>query len=84
MTIFLALQQLVISIFDKVVSEDGRHFCSHTIMQKMRLMFIERALEVPAIDEAPSGKGTIPVRAAAFDAYRVRGSALKSRHRSFY
>ncbi|KAF8458986.1 hypothetical protein BGX38DRAFT_1150957 [Terfezia claveryi] len=47
------LQQLVISIFDKVVTED------------------DKALEIPATEEAPSGNRTVSVRAAAFDAYRV-------------
>ncbi|CAZ81148.1 unnamed protein product [Tuber melanosporum] len=47
------LSQIVISIFDKVVTED------------------ERALEVPTVGEGPSESGTIPLRAAALDAYRV-------------
>ncbi|KAF8475693.1 hypothetical protein BDZ91DRAFT_673608 [Kalaharituber pfeilii] len=47
------LQQLVISIFDKVVKED------------------DKAFEVPATEEAPSGNGTLLIRPAAFDAYRV-------------
>ncbi|RPA99307.1 hypothetical protein L873DRAFT_1828040 [Choiromyces venosus 120613-1] len=47
------LSQIVISIFDKVVTED------------------ERALEAPTVGEGPSESGTIPLRAAALDAYRV-------------
>ncbi|KAG0640673.1 hypothetical protein HOY80DRAFT_1116635 [Tuber brumale] len=47
------LSQIVISIFDKVVTED------------------ERALDVPTVGEGPSESGSIPLRAAALDAYRV-------------
>ncbi|OBU01399.1 hypothetical protein VE01_00210 [Pseudogymnoascus verrucosus] len=47
------LQQLVVTVFDKVVTEDGV------------------LLEVPTIAEAPVEKGTVQVRASAFDAYRV-------------
>lgn len=47
------LQQLVVTVFDKVVTEDGV------------------LLEVPTIAEVPVEKGTVQVRAAAFDAYRV-------------
>ncbi|KUJ20664.1 endosomal peripheral membrane protein-like protein [Mollisia scopiformis] len=47
------LQQLVVSVFDKVVVED------------------KIALEVPTIGEAPIEDGTIQLRAAALDAYRV-------------
>ncbi|TVY22453.1 MON2-like protein [Lachnellula hyalina] len=47
------LQQLVVSVFDKVVTED------------------RIALEVPTIGEAPVEDGTVQLRAAALDAYRV-------------
>ncbi|TVY12839.1 Protein MON2-like, partial [Lachnellula arida] len=47
------LQQLVVSVFDKVVTED------------------KIALEVPTIGEAPVEDGTVQLRAAALDAYRV-------------
>ncbi|EKD15974.1 uncharacterized protein L3040_003411 [Drepanopeziza brunnea f. sp. 'multigermtubi'] len=47
------LQQLVVSVFDKVVVED------------------KIALELPTIGEAPVEDGTIRLRAAAMDAYRV-------------
>ncbi|CAL3963912.1 unnamed protein product [Diplocarpon coronariae] len=47
------LQQLVVSVFDKVVVED------------------KIALEVPTIGEAPVEDGTVRLRAAALDAYRV-------------
>ncbi|ELR09760.1 hypothetical protein VC83_01176 [Pseudogymnoascus destructans] len=47
------LQQLVVTVFDKVVTEDGV------------------LLEIPTIAEAPVEKGTVQVRASAFDAYRV-------------
>ncbi|CZR61040.1 probable MON2 Peripheral membrane protein with a role in endocytosis and vacuole integrity [Phialocephala subalpina] len=47
------LQQLVVSVFDKVVVED------------------KVALEVPTVGEAPVEDGTIQLRAASLDAYRV-------------
>ncbi|KZF22311.1 endosomal peripheral membrane protein [Xylona heveae TC161] len=47
------LQQLVVSVFDKVVTED------------------EKALQIPTTAEAPTADGSVPVRTAAFDAYRV-------------
>ncbi|KAG0649633.1 mon2 [Hyphodiscus hymeniophilus] len=47
------LQQLVVSVFDKVLAED------------------KIALEVPTVGEAPSGDGSVQLRAAALDAYRV-------------
>ncbi|KFZ09242.1 hypothetical protein V502_08860 [Pseudogymnoascus sp. VKM F-4520 (FW-2644)] len=47
------LQQLVVTVFDKVVTEDSV------------------LLEIPTIAEAPVEKGTVQVRASAFDAYRV-------------
>lgn len=34
-------------------------------------MDVDKALEIPATEEAPSGNGIVPVRPAAFDAYRV-------------
>lgn len=34
-------------------------------------MGVDKALEIPATEEAPSGNGTVRVRASAFDAYRV-------------
>jgi len=34
-------------------------------------MYVDKAQEIPATEEAPSGNGTVFVRAAAFDAYRV-------------
>ncbi|KAK5159110.1 hypothetical protein LTR04_005127 [Oleoguttula sp. CCFEE 6159] len=51
------LQQLVISVYDKVKDED--------VSNK------DRVLELPTVAEAPSKDGQVPVRAAAFDAYRV-------------
>lgn len=39
-------------------------------------MYVDKVLEVPATEEAPSGNETVPVRAAAFDAYRVCGPSL--------
>ncbi|KAH0601738.1 hypothetical protein MHUMG1_00617 [Metarhizium humberi] len=47
------LQQLVVSVFDKVVSED------------------KNGPDVPVVGEAPSADGTVQLRAAALDAYRI-------------
>jgi hypothetical protein len=47
------LQQLVVTVFDKVVAED------------------KIALEIPTVGEAPTEDGTVQLRAAALDAYRV-------------
>ncbi|KAK3693016.1 hypothetical protein B0T22DRAFT_420062 [Podospora appendiculata] len=47
------LQQLVVSVFDKVVTEDKSGTAS------------------PPVGEAPIRDGTVPLRAAAMDAYRV-------------
>ncbi|KAG9230550.1 endosomal peripheral membrane protein-like protein [Amylocarpus encephaloides] len=47
------LQQLVVSVFDKVVEED------------------KVSLEVPTVGEAPFEGGTVQLRAAALDAYKV-------------
>ncbi|CZT43127.1 probable MON2 Peripheral membrane protein with a role in endocytosis and vacuole integrity [Rhynchosporium secalis] len=47
------LQQLVVSVFDKVVAED------------------KIALELPTVGEAPIEDGTVQLRAAALDAYKV-------------
>ncbi|CAI6246733.1 unnamed protein product [Periconia digitata] len=48
-----ALQQLVISVFDRVASED------------------EQALEIPTITDVQGDDGSIPLRPAALDAYKV-------------
>ncbi|RFU36309.1 hypothetical protein B7463_g41, partial [Scytalidium lignicola] len=47
------LQQLVVSVFDKVVAED------------------KLVLEIPTVGEVPTEDGSIQVRAAARDAYKV-------------
>ncbi|KAL2021668.1 hypothetical protein VTK56DRAFT_6760 [Thermocarpiscus australiensis] len=47
------LQQLVVSVFDKVIAED------------------KSAANLPPVGEVPLRGGTVPVRAAAMDAYRV-------------
>ncbi|KIE03756.1 endosomal peripheral membrane protein, partial [Metarhizium majus ARSEF 297] len=47
------LQQLVVSVFDKVVSED------------------KNGPDAPVVGEAPSADGTVQLRAAALDAYRI-------------
>lgn len=46
------LQQLIVSVFEKVVAED-------------------RASDAPFIGDAPAEKGTVQLRAAALDAYRI-------------
>lgn len=63
------LQQLVVSVFDKVVAEDSKsilHLCVESSDNK-----IEIALEVPTVGEAPIEDGTVQLRAAALDAYKV-------------
>lgn len=47
------LQQLVVSVFDKVVTED------------------KAGSESPSVGEAPTQKGTVQLRSAALDAFRV-------------
>ncbi|KAK0707365.1 hypothetical protein B0H67DRAFT_519046 [Lasiosphaeris hirsuta] len=47
------LQQLVVSVFDKVVTED------------------RSGIDFPPVGEAPIQDGTVPLRSAAMDAYRV-------------
>ncbi|KAL2264604.1 hypothetical protein VTJ83DRAFT_7114 [Remersonia thermophila] len=47
------LQQLVVSVFDKVVAED------------------KSGADVPAVGEVPVHNGSVPLRSAAMDAYRV-------------
>lgn len=62
------LQQLVVSVFDKVVAEDSM-FKDLDLPKTDK--FAEIALEVPTIGEAPSENGPVQLRAAAIDAYRV-------------
>jgi hypothetical protein len=62
------LQQLFVAVFDKVVSEDSR---LRTISWLLFSHYPEKILEIPPIAEAPSENGSVQVRAAAFDAYRV-------------
>lgn len=47
------LQQLVVSVFDKVAADDAK------------------ATDLPAVTEVPGDKEPIPLREAAYDAYRV-------------
>jgi hypothetical protein len=47
------LQQLVVSVFDKVVAED------------------KSGADAPVVGEAPIEDGTVPLKSAAMDAYRV-------------
>jgi len=59
-----------VSVFDKVVAEDSEFLrCELHIL--VLTIFLEIALEVPTIGEAPSENGTIQLRAAALDAFRV-------------
>lgn len=39
-------------------------------------MDVDKALEIPAISEAPVANGAVRTRPAAFDAYRVHISAI--------
>jgi hypothetical protein len=67
------LQQLVIASFDRVASEDGNDlFCSLVVLADK---FTERSLEIPIVTEVKGDDGTVPVRPAANDAYKVRECA---------
>jgi hypothetical protein len=63
------LQQLVVSVFDKVLAEDSMFALVDS--GAVTYMRIEIALQVPTVGEAPSGDGLIQLRAAALDAYEV-------------
>ncbi|KAM3066880.1 Endocytosis and vacuole integrity protein [Clarireedia jacksonii] len=63
------LPQLVVSVFDKVVAEDSKFF--QMAYKNMANFKSEVALEVPIVGEAPTEDGSIPLRAAALDAYKV-------------
>lgn len=65
------LQQLVISTFEKVVTEDGKlKFARAQSHESDRLA--ERQLEIPTVAEVPGESGPIVVRPAAHDAYKVK------------
>jgi len=61
------LQQLVVSVFDKVVAEDSTS--SSSLPMRRRLTAAES--DVPPAGEVPLSDGAIPLRPAAMDSYRV-------------
>ena len=63
------LQQLVICVFDRVVTEDGKVIPLRLVLTHS---YAERSLEIPTIAEAPADDGTTPIRPAANDALKVR------------
>ena len=64
------LQQLVITVFDRVTSEDGKSPHVYTLICVLT-KFEERALEIPTATTVKGDDGPIPVRPAANDAYKV-------------
>ena len=68
------LQQLVVSVFDKVVAEDSEWFPSLTVPCNSLLIRLESGADSPAVGEVPVEDGTASVGAAAMDAYRVHAT----------
>lgn len=64
------LQQLVITVFDRVISEDGMTLVPPSLESGTNTVS-ERALEVPIVTEVKGDDGLVPVRPAANDAYKV-------------
>jgi hypothetical protein len=64
------LQQLVVSVFDKVITEDSKQ--KQTLMRKKQLLIVlENGGDGPIVGEVPTADGRVKLRAAALDAYRV-------------
>jgi hypothetical protein len=63
------LQQLVVSVFDKVVAEDSTFRTCQTYASINEC--VEISLQVPTVGEAPTEDGPVQLRAAALDAYKV-------------
>lgn len=63
------LQQLVITVFDRVAIEDGN---SLKALRSSRLTLCQdKALEIPTVTEVKGDDGLVSVRPAANDAYKV-------------
>lgn len=66
------LQQLVVSVFDKIVAEDSES--SRATPNRLAPwvdITAESGVDSPAVGEVPIKDGAVPLRAAAMDAYRV-------------
>lgn len=64
------LQQLVISVFDRVSTEDGE--TDRFLCKSLAHYQPEKSLEIPTVADAPADDGTVPVRPAAHDALKVK------------
>lgn len=71
------LQQLVVSVFDKVVAEDSESSDLLSIYPSI-LTKSENNNDAPIAGEAPSGDGKVELRAAALDAYRVSNQSTSA------
>lgn len=67
------LQQLVVSVFDKVVAEDSESLILLLFYVQTYLLmpFVESQADSPPVGQVPAADGEIPLKAAAMDAYRV-------------
>jgi len=69
------LQQLMVFVFDKVVADDSESdvlpFCALSWCRSFAHLPSESPGDAPTIGEAPTQDGTVQLRAAALDAYRV-------------
>lgn len=65
------LQQLVVFVFDKVVSEDSKSRDRPVTGIMAHEAYLENPGDAPTIGEAPTQDGSVQLRAAALDAYRV-------------
>jgi hypothetical protein len=75
------LQQLVVSVFDKVVAEDSE--CTFYLWDGRKQWYakndLESGSESPVVGEVPIQDGTLPLKAATMDAYRVALSSAPDR-----
>lgn len=73
------LQQLVISVLEKVAKEDGM-FAVLLILYQYSDQVIDLNPQGDAVSELPIEDGTIPVQRAALDAYHVGHRQIRSLH----
>lgn len=72
------LQQLVVFVFDKVVSEDSKSQDRVVTVITAHEPYLEDPGDAPTVGAAPTQDGSVQLRAAALDAYRVRNLPLLS------
>ncbi len=65
------LQQLVVSVFDKVVTEDSACAISKHVLCSPLTFPAGSSSDSPVVGKAPTLDGAVPLKAAALDAYRV-------------